>query len=93
MCKSLYCTVVVPSTLSDSNPVSRRFRSIDSICLTLFSLSYSLNNQPTNQPTTRNNEDTPSSLPSQENTRSKGRKEREKKGVSNWSITYTYLYT
>lgn len=48
MCKSLYSTVVVPSTLSDSNPVLRRFCSIVSICLTIFSLSYSLNNQPTN---------------------------------------------
>lgn len=50
MCKSLYSNFFGLSTLSDSNPVSRRFCSIDSICLTLFSLSLSLNNQPTNQP-------------------------------------------
>lgn len=64
MCKSLYYTVLVPSTLSDSNPVSRRFRSIDSYLFDIF-LSLLLSQKPTNQPTTRNNEDTPTSLPSQ----------------------------
>lgn len=97
MCKSLYSTVLVPSTLSDSNPVPRRFCSIVSICLTFFSLSHFLSlllsPSTTNQPTTRNNEDMPTSLPSQKKTRSKGRKERKKKDLSNWSITYTYLYT
>lgn len=76
MCKSLCSNFFGLSTLSDSNPVSRRFCSIDSY---LFDFSLSLTLSATNQPTTRNNEDTPSSLPSQKTTRSKGRKERKKK--------------
>lgn len=92
MCKSLYYTVVVPSTLSDSNPVPRRFCSIDSYLFDIV-LSLLLSQQPTNQPTTRNNEDTPSSLPSQKKTRSKGRKERNKKAYQTGLLhIHTYIH-
>lgn len=91
MCKSLYSTVLVLSMHSDSNPVSRRFCSIDSYLFDIFSLSLSLST--TNQPTTQNNEDTPSSLPSQKKTRSKGRKERRKKAYQTGLLhIHTYIH-
>lgn len=91
MCKSFYSTMLVPSTLSDSNPVSRRFRSIVSICLTIFSLSYSLKNQPTNQPTTRNNEDTPSSLPPPPKKKLTARVEKKEKKRRIKLVSYIYI--
>lgn len=90
MCKSLYSTILVPSTLSDSNPVSRRFCSIVSICLTFcLSLLLSLNNQPT----TRNNEDTPTSLPSPKKTlTARVEKKRKKRRIKLVSYIYIPIY-
>lgn len=94
LCKSLYSTVLVPSMHSDSNPVSRRFCSIDSICLTFLSLllSPSTTNQPTNQPLAITKTCHPPFLP-KKNTRSKGRKERKKKRrIKLVSYIYIHIY-
>lgn len=93
MCKSLYYTVLGPSTLSDSNPVSRRFNFARSIliCLTFFSLSLTL--ALNNQPTTQNNEDTPTSLPSQKKHSQQGSKrKRKKRRIKLVSYIYIPIY-
>lgn len=93
MCKSLYSNFFGLSTLSDSNPVPRRFCPIDSY-LTLFSLSLTLalNNQPTNQPLAITKTRHPP-FPPKKTTRSKGRKERKKKTYQTGLLhIHTYIH-
>lgn len=90
MCKSLYSNFFGLSTLSDSNPVSRRFCSIDSYLFDIV-LSLLLSQQPTNQPLKITKTRHPPFPPKKKHSQ-QGSKRKEKKDVSNRSITYTYLY-
>lgn len=93
MCKSLYSTVVVPSTLSNSNPVSRRFCSIDSYLFDIFlSLTLALNNQPTNQPLAITKTCHPPFLPKKKTLAARVEKKEKKRRIKLVSYIYIHIY-
>lgn len=91
MCKSLYYTVVVSSTLSDSNPVPRRFRSIDSYLFDIV-LSLLLSQQPTNQPLKITKTRHPPFLPKKKTLAARVEKKGKKRRIKLVSYIYIHIY-